>query len=168
MKNLKSILVILAAILAVTLSVSSCNKKDNNNQTTLTAEDLQATVSMDEALSMMHHAQDSLVATPHHTNQLHWDSVYHHHDSTFWNHHNNYHHETYTHDDHSHTWVPYDTTVNHTSHLHHSYPNHPHDSLVTHPNAHLHDNTNNHHPGHDINHHHNLDSLHHQHILHHP
>ena len=152
-------------VLIIAVFVSSCNK--NESTETIQQDDLAASVAMTGELSDMRQSVNSLITAPNPTQRLYWDSVYHHHDSLFWHHHNVYHHGTYTHDDHSHQWVPYDPTINHHGHHHPQYPGHLNDSLVTITNNHHHVNCE-HHPGHHICHHHTMDSLHHVHNLHHP
>lgn len=166
---------ILTTVFIVTLFFGmylfSC-KDDNSENITqaehISAPDSEATAAMNNELDQMQTADDSMTSTTHLNWQHHWDSIYHHHDSLFWHHHNMYHHEIYAHDDHHHIWLPYDSTVDHTNHHHHPYPDHPHDSLVTDENHHHHDNSDHHHLGHDNLHHHHLDSLHYHHIHHHP
>ena len=134
---------------------------------TISAEDATATTNMRARYGSMSQSLNSLISATHHSEHLHWDSLYHHHDSLFWHHHNQFHHDTYTHDDHHHTWVPHHhATTSH--HYHHVYPGHPHDSLVTTHNAHSHNNNDRHYTGHDWHDHHVLDSLHHVHAAHHP
>ncbi|MCA6441447.1 MAG: hypothetical protein IM581_16070 [Chitinophagaceae bacterium] len=152
-------------VLLITVFVLSCNK--NESTETIQHDDLSASVAMAGELSAMQQSVNSLMIAPNHTQRLYWDSVYHHHDSLFWHHHNVYHHSTYTHDDHSHQWIPYDPIINHHGHHHPQYPGHLNDSLVTTTNNHHHVNCE-HHPGHHICHHHTMDSLHHVHNIHHP
>lgn len=152
-------------VLIITVFVLSCNK--NESTETILQDDLSASVAMTGELSAMQQAVNSLMTAPNLTHRLYWDSVYHHHDSLFWHHHNIYHHNSYSHDDHNHAWVPYDPTINHHGHHHPQYPGHPNDSLVTTPNNHPHVNCE-HHPGHHICHHYTMDAIHHLHKLHHP
>jgi len=171
MKNLRFslTLLLLVAMAATVLHTSSCTEDEtDNDRSVLSAQDSVATAGMNHELHLMHAAHDSMMATPHHPHQLHWDSIYHHHDSLFWHHHHSYEHEAYAHDDHHHSWVPYDGSVNHDHHYHHPYPDHHNDSLITVHNTHHHDNGDGHHPGHGIDHHQSVDSLHHQHVMHHP
>lgn len=160
---------------ALILIMYSCNKTSNSPvvvdppaNTALSLDDSTATLSMKSELSAMESSLDSMLATPHHTHQLYWDSIYHHHDSLFWHHHDLYHHEHYAHDDHHHDWTEYDPHVDHTHHHHHVYPGHEHDSLITVHNQHTHDNADHHFHGHEWHDHHVLDSLHEVHENHHP
>ncbi|WP_133162714.1 hypothetical protein [Flavipsychrobacter stenotrophus] len=168
---MRSLIVALFALLIVV----GCKKNDSGTQTTtpivaLSIADSNTAVAMRAEYGSMEAMLDSMLATPHHTHQLHWDSLYHHHDSLYWHYHHEYHHEISTHDDHHHTWVHYDSTVDHSAHHHHTYPDagHEHDSLVIVTSYHTHDNTDHHFHGHDLHEHHVLDSIHHVHELHHP
>jgi len=147
------------------LFIISCNKDEKSE--TIQSDDLSASSNMTSELSFIQQALTNLISAQTANQRRHWDSVYHHHDSLFWHHHSIYHHNTYVHDDHSHSWTPYDPAINHSHHYHHSYPGHLNDSLLTTPNDHHHTDCN-HHPGHHICHHHTLDSLHTIHNLHHP
>lgn len=151
-------------LLVPALFLIACKESDTGNE--ISAQDLNATQSMQYELQQMALAVDSMMGTPHINEQHHWDSLYHHHDSIFWHHHNVYQHETYPHDDHHHVWVPQQHAPDY--HNNHHYPGHPADSLGTGENDHHHDNSDNHHEGHDMHHHHVADSLHHLHNLHHP
>lgn len=165
----------------IILSIIGCEKKNDSTSNTnmpaannpvindmqLTLNDSLSTVNMQAELSSMQQILDSLLATPYHTHQLYWDSLYHQHDSLFWHYHSQYHHEVYTHDDHHHEWVPYDLHINHNNHYHHVYPGHAHDSLITILNHHLHNISDHHFNGHCFIHHHILDSLNHIHNAHH-
>lgn len=141
--------------------------KNNGSKETVQADDLSASLSMTNELTDMRQAVTNLIAGQSYQQRHYWDSIYHHLDSLFWHHHNNYHHQTYIHDDHTHHWTSYDPAINHSHHFHHPYPGHLNDSLVTTTNSHHHT-TCDHHPGHHICHHHTMDSLHHVHNLHHP
>jgi len=153
-------------VFAVLTFIVSCDKK-NTSPETIQPDDLSASVAMTGEISSLQQSVTNLVVASNISQRLYWDSAYHHHDSLFWHHHNIYHHGTYTHDDHTHHWVPYDPAINHHGHHHPQYPGHPNDSLVTTPNHHPHVNCE-HHPGHHICHHHTMDSLHHVHNIHHP
>lgn len=160
---MKTIYILFTALVFV---AASCDKK-NDSIETIQPEDLSASVSMTTELTALQQSVSNLSSASNLSQRLYWDSVYHHHDSLFWHHHNIYHHGTYNHDDHSHHWVPYDPSVNHHGHHHPQYPGHLNDSLITTANNHPHVNCD-HHPGHHICHHHTMDSLHHVHNLHHP
>ena len=107
----------------------SCNKSLSSDEI-ISPDDLAASVNMTTELSAMQLSLNNLISASDANQRHHWDSLYHHHDLLFWQHHNNYHHSTYTHDDHSHNWVPYDPNINHQNHYHHQYPNHTNDSLT--------------------------------------
>lgn len=169
-------------LLLLPVFVMSCNKSEtsdnavtaatgnntNSNTVTLTAEDVTTTNAIRSELMQMQQMLDSMLATPHLVHQRHWDSLYHHHDSLLWHHHNLFHYDTYTHDDHHHSWTSYDPHIDHTHHYHHHFPGHINDSLVTVHGNHSHDNVDHHYNGHDIHDHFLADSLHHVHSLHHP
>jgi len=123
---------------------------------------------MSNELILIDAAIDSMLISTSSAHKQHWDNLYHQHDSLFWHHHNLYHHQTYAHDDHSHEWVPYSSSIHHTSHFHHPYPDHLNDSLIIHTNNHHHTNSDNHFTGHHVQQHHTLNSLHHLHNTHHP
>jgi hypothetical protein len=159
---MKTYLLVFAALLFIV----SCDKK-NTSTDTIQPDDLSASVAMTGEISSLQQSVTNLVGASNISQRLYWDSAYHHHDSLFWHHHNIYHHGTYTHDDHTHHWVPYDPAINHHGHHHPQYPGHLNDSLITITNNHQHVNCE-HHPGHHICHHHTMDSLHHVHNLHHP
>ena len=158
-------------MLLLVITVFSCKQEKDNAvpvDETISTTDLSATNAMRSDLGNMQQTLDSLLATPHHTQQLHWDSLYHYHDSLFWHHHNDFQHDHYTHDDHHHSWTDYDSHIDHAHHFHHVYPGHEHDSLVTTHNAHTDENSDHHYAGHDFHDHHILDSFHAIHNAHHP
>lgn len=139
------------------------NGKEINNQvpeSTLSNADSLATVFMHKEVSFISLALDSMLHGNKH-NRHHWDSLYRHHDSLFWHHHQKYHHSANLHDDHTHHWRPYDSTIHHNTHYHHIYDSKHHDSLVTVSNKHHDVHTKDHHHfnGHHIVHHHVIDSL---------
>ncbi|MEP6615931.1 MAG: hypothetical protein ABJA57_05100 [Ginsengibacter sp.] len=98
----------------------------------------------------------------------HLDNLYDEHDSIFWHHHNSYNEaNNQPHNDHTHAWVPYDPSIDHSHHFHPAYPDHFHDSLVEVPNNH-HADYNIYHPDiHSLHDHHVIDSLEHLHQLYH-
>jgi hypothetical protein len=157
----------LAFLIILSLVITACNRNNDSNNETLSPDDLVASSGMSTEVSAMQLSLNNLLAASDANQRHHWDSAYHHHDSLFWHHHSIYHHNSYSHDDHSHHWAPYDPAINHQHHYHHSYPGHLNDSLVTETNDHHHTNCE-HHPGHHICHHHTMDSLHHLHNVHHP
>ncbi len=164
MKMIAPLTVLLLVMLA------GCQKQSANlpgDKNTLETLDSIAAVQMSSELTSMSTVLESLLSGTNHAHQQHWDNLYHQHDSVFWHHHNQYHHETYTHDDHYHQWVPYNTTISHTGHFHHAYPSHANDSLVTNANIHHLNVVNHPFNGHHIRQHHTLDSLHHLHNSHH-
>ena len=148
------------ASISLIVFMISCQKIDVINGNVLSEADSIATKNMLNELAELKQALNHLMTASVESDRVHWDSIYHSHDSLFWVQHEHYHHEHYEHDDHHHEWVQYDTNVNHHHHYHPPYPNHHEDSLVTNGNNHHHDNHDRHFPGHDILEHHHIDSLH--------
>ncbi|MBA3828310.1 MAG: hypothetical protein H0X33_05195 [Taibaiella sp.] len=152
----------------------SCNKKDtttNNGTATvlLATQDSVAAVNMQQEEISMSQMLDSMLGTPHHTLQVHWDSLYHYHDSLFWHHHDFYHHHTASDDDHHHEWMHEDSTsFYHHHHYHHHYPGHEMDSLIIITDHPGHDNSDHHFHGHTLTDHHIADSLYEVDEHHHP
>ena len=146
--------------------LAACDK-EKGSQEVINQSDLVAANNMTTQLGTMQLALNNLINASSQPQRVFWDSIYHENDDLFWVSHTGYHHNSYEHDDHSHSWVPYDPAVNHHHHHHHHFPGHLNDSLVTTPNHHHHT-TCHHHPGHHICHHHTLDSLHQIHNYYHP
>ncbi len=150
-----------------TLLFISC-QKNNESKEIIAQDDLVAANAMTSEALVMQQSLNNLIAAPTQAQRLYWDSAYHRHDSLFWHQHNIYHHGTYTHDDHSHQWVPYNPAINHHGHHHPHYPGHHNDSLIIIPSSNHHHTNCDHHQGHHICHHHTIHSLHQLHNIHHP
>lgn len=153
-------------LLLSSIILIACEKENTSDE--ISAADLSTSVKMSAELSLMKQSLDNIIASTAQSEKLHWDSLYHVHDSLFWQYHHMYPHNHYAHDDHSHNWAIYDPTVNHHNHFHHPYPGHLNDSLVTTQNNHLHDNHSRHFRGHDLVQHQFMDSLHLVHQVYHP
>lgn len=153
-------------LLLTSIILIACDKKDYSDE--LSAADLSTSLKMSAELNLMKQSLDNIIASPGLPEKRHWDSLYHKHDSLFWQYHDMYPHNHYAHDDHYHNWTIYDPNVNHQGHFHHPFPGHLNDSLVTTQNNHLHDNHSRHFRGHDLLHHQFMDSLHLVHQVHHP
>jgi len=94
---------ILAATIGFILlsGLNACKKETSNDNTNQVAspspEDMASANAMNDAINKMGIYDDSLAHTSIHHHQLHYDSLYHHHDSSFWHHHNVYHHADTSH-----------------------------------------------------------------------